>query len=92
MNGFDSADRNLVAIVLVNAAKGLVRNENVAEEVIEILFVLAQDEEIERKLITQFVIGELKQKRNEYLSKSTIRKIEELDKILTGTSIWERNR
>lgn len=90
MNGFDATDRNQVATVLVNAAKELVQNENMSIEIMEILFVLAKDEEIDRKSLTQFVIWELRQERNENLDKSTVTKIRELDKLLTGTSLWER--
>lgn len=89
MNGFDVNDRNQVANILVNAAKDLVYVENLSNDVMEILFELAHDKEINRKALTRFTIWELRQ-RNKKLDKAIITKIRELDGLLTGESLWER--
>jgi predicted XRE-type DNA-binding protein len=89
MQGFGVNDRNKAADVLVNAAKDLIHVENISDEVMDILFKIACDNDINRKSLTQFVIWEL-QHRSEGLSKKTLSKIHRLDKILTGDSLWER--
>ena len=89
MKGFDVTDRNKAADVLVNAAKDLVHIENISDEVMDILFDIADDNDINRKSLTQFVIWEL-QYRSEGLDKTTLSKIHQLDKLLTGDSLWDR--
>lgn len=89
MKGFSIADRNQATNILINASKGLLRIQNMSDEVMDILFELAQDKEINRKSITQFVIWELRQ-NNEGLGKNMLSKFRQLDKILTGESLWER--
>lgn len=89
MKGFDIADRNQAANVLVDTAKGLVNFKDMSIQVMDILLDIASDEEINRKSLTQFVIWELRQ-RQEKLDKKTLTKIRQLDKILTGESLWER--
>lgn len=89
MRGFDVTDRNKAADVFVNAAKDLVHVENMSDEVMDILFDIADDNDINRKSLTQFVIWEL-QHRSEDLDKSVLSKIQQLDKSLTGDSLWDR--
>lgn len=89
MNGFDVDDRNHVAKVLVNAAKGLVQNNDLSEEIMDMLLEITKDKEINKGPITQFVIWELRQ-RKEKLDKKTLNRIRQLDKLLTGDSLWER--
>lgn len=89
MKGFGVIDRNQAASVLVDAAKGLIHIGNMSSEVIDILFELASDAEINRKPLTQFVIWESRQ-NNEGLNNATLKKIHQLDKLLTGESLWER--
>ncbi|NOX08712.1 MAG: XRE family transcriptional regulator [Gammaproteobacteria bacterium] len=89
MKGFNTADRNQAANVLVNAARGLIRIDEMSNEVMDILFDLANDDEINRKLLTQFVICELQQ-RHKKPDKKMLTKIHKLDKLLTGESLWER--
>jgi len=89
MKGFDTADRNQAANVIVKTAKGLVHIQDMSSEVMEILFEIANDDEIIKKSLTEFVIWELRQ-RNEKLDKNTLTKIRQLDKLITGESLWER--
>lgn len=89
MKGFDVIDRNQAADVLVNAAQGFIDIKDLSQEVVNILFEIAHDHDINRKLLTQFVIWELRQ-RNEKLDTSTLARIRELDRLLTGDSLWDR--
>lgn len=89
MKGFDVTDRNKAADVLVHAAKELIHIENLSDEVMDILFDIVHDNDINRKSLTQFVIWEL-QHRSEGLDKTILSKIHQLDKLLTGNSLWER--
>ncbi|MYB34224.1 MAG: hypothetical protein F4X92_03700, partial [Gammaproteobacteria bacterium] len=94
MKGFNAADRNRVAEVFITAAQDIVhfmRIEELAGEVMDILFELAEDREIDRRPLTQFVIRALW--RNSDASDNTnsiFGRIRQLDKVLTGTSLWER--
>lgn len=89
MQGFDTQARNNVANVMAEVARGLIRIENVADEVFQILFDLASDPAVEKKSLTRFVIWELKQSE-EKLKISGRKRLEDLDRLLTGTSLWER--
>ena len=91
MKRFNAADRNRVADVLATASEGLVQIEAMAGEVMDILFQLAEDKEINRKSLIRFVIRTLW--RNSADSDNTdiiLGRIRQLDKMLTGTSLWER--
>ena len=91
MKGFNAADRNRVADVLATASEGLVRIEAMASEVMDILFELAEDREINRKSLIRFVIRALWRNNNDSENtKAILGRIRQLDKVLTGTSLWER--
>ena len=94
MKGFNTADRNRVADVLVTAAQDFVhfmRIEEMAGEVMDILFELTEDKEINRKALIQFVIQALWRNTNDSDNPNTILvRVRQLDKVLTGTSLWER--
>ena len=83
------ADKNRIAKVLVNAAYGLVHIEAMADEVMNTLFELAKDEEIERGLLIQFVIEQMNQSDGSP-DKTILNRIRNLDRILTGTSLWQK--
>ena len=89
MNGFDVTGRNQAAEVIVNAARGFMRIEAMADEVLDVLFELADDKEINRRSLTQFVILQLRQ-LNDDLDKKILARLGMLDRKLTGTSLWER--
>ena len=91
MKGFNIADRNRVADVLVTASEDLVRIEAMAREVMDILFELAEDREINRKSLALFVIRMLHGNIDD-LDKTTLARVRQLDKVLTGTSLWERTK
>ena len=94
MKGFNAADRNRVAEIFVTAAQDFVhfgRNEEIAGEIMDILFELAEDKEVNRKLLIQFVIRALWRNSDDSNNTNTILgRIRQLDKVLTGTSLWER--
>ena len=92
MKGFNTTDRNRVAEVFVTAAQDFVhfmRIEEMAGEVMDILFELAEDKEIDRRPLTQFVIRAL-WRSNDHSDNTILGKVRQLDKVLTGTSLWER--
>ncbi len=94
MKGFNTVDRNRVAEVFVTAAQDFVhfmRIEEMAGEVMDILFQLAEDKEINRKSLIRFVIRALWRNSADSDNTNTILgRIRQLDKVLTGTSLWER--
>lgn len=91
MKRFNATDRNQVADVLATASEGLVRIEAMASEVMDILFELAEDKEINRKSLIRFVIRALWRNSNDSdNTKAILGRIRQLDKVLTGTSLWER--
>ena len=91
MKRFNAADRNRVADVLATASEDLVRIEAMAGEVMDILFELAEDKEINRKSLIRFVIRALWRNSDDSDKTNTILgRIRQLDKVLTGTSLWER--
>ncbi len=89
MKGFDADDRNRVAEIFVGAASGFVHNKAMVGEVMDILFELADDKEINRRPLIQFVIRQL-HRNSAPLDKKTLARIRQLDSVLTGTSLWER--
>ena len=89
MKGFNATDRNRVADILATASEGLVRIEAMADEVMYILFELAEDKQINRKSLIRFVIRALWRNSGDS-DKTILGRIRQLDKLLTGTSLWER--
>jgi len=62
-----------------------------ADEVLDILFELAEDKEIDRRPLTQRVILQLRQ-LNDDLDKKILTRLGKLDRKLTGTSLWNRTK
>ena len=89
MKGFNATDRNRVAEVLITASEDHVRIEAMAGEVMDILFELADDKAINRKSLARFVIRTL-HGNTDNLDKKILARVRQLDKVLTGTSLWER--
>ena len=89
MKGFNATDRNRVADVLVIAAQDFLEVEAMAGEVIDMLFELTEDREINREPITLFVIRTL-HGNTDNLDETILARVRQLDKVLTGTSLWER--
>ena len=89
MKGFNVTDRNRVTDILATASEGLVRIEAMADEVMDILFELAEDKEINREPLIRFVIRALWRNSGDS-DKTILARIRQLDKVLAGTSLWER--
>ncbi len=89
MKGFEIDDRNEAVKILVNAAYGFVHIEAVANEVMDILFELVEDKDIDRRPLIQFAIQHLNQS-DEEIDKTTLNRIRQLDRVIAGTSLWER--
>ena len=89
MRGFKIDDRNETVKILVNAAYGFVHVEAVANEILDILFELAEDKDIDRNPLIQFVIENLNQS-DETFDKTILNRIRQLDRVITGTSLWDR--
>ena len=91
MKGFKSADRNRTENILIKAANGFVQFDAIADEVMDILFDLADDKKIDRKPFIQFVIQQqYRQRQIQSSDKKIHTRIRQLDKLLTGSSLWER--
>ncbi len=91
MKGFNAADRNRVADLFATAGEDLVRIEAMAGEVMDILFELAEDKEINREPLVRFVTRALRRGSDDLNNANTILgRIRQLDKVLTGSSLWER--
>ena len=92
MKGFNVDDRNRVAEVFVTAAQDFVhfvRNEEMVGEIMDILFELAEDKDINRKSLIRFVIQAL-WRNSDDSDKTILGRVRQLDKVLTDTSLWER--
>ena len=94
MKGFNVTDRNRVAEIFVTAAQDFVhfmRIEEMADEIMDILFELAEDKEVNREPLIRFVIRALWRNSDDSDNANAILgRIRQLDKVLTGTSLWER--
>ena len=91
MKGFNVRDKNKVVEVLAHAANGLVQYEQMSDEVLDILFELAEDKEINSRPLTRFVVRQLRQLSDDQDEK-ILKRLDKLDKKLTGTSIWDRTK
>ncbi len=89
MKGFNHEKQNKIAEVLIGASKNLLQVKNIANEIMDILFELANNKHINRKSLTRLVIWHLKI-RHEQLDDETLNKIHQLDMVLTGESLWDR--
>ncbi len=87
--GFNTVDRNRVADILVIVAQGFMGIDALADEVLDILFELTEDKEINRQSLTRFVVRQL-HKNKDTLDKKILARIRQLDQVLTGASLWER--
>lgn len=91
MKGFNVSDKSKVVDIFAYAANGFMQIEPMADEVLDILFELAEDKEINTQPLTQFVILQLNQLRDG-LNEKIIKRLGKLDKKLTGTSVWDRTK
>ena len=88
MKGFEIDDSNEAVKILVNAAHRFVHFEALADEILDILFELAGDKKTDIKPLIEIVIRQ-QSKFNDSPEK-ILSRIRMLDKLLTGTSLWER--
>ena len=91
MKGFSVNDKNKVVEALAYAANGFVRHEQMANEVLDILFELAEDKEINPRPLTRLVIMQRRQMDDD-LDEKILTRLDELDTKLTGTSIRDRTK
>ena len=89
IKGFNTVDRNRGADILVIVAQGFMDIAALVDEVLDILFELAEDKEINRQSLTRFVVQQLHENKDT-LDKKILTRIRQLDKVLTGASLWER--
>lgn len=89
MKGFHATGRSRVADVIITAGEGFVRIEAMAGEVMDMLVELTEDREINRAPLTRFVIRTLYW-NTDHLDKTILGRVRQLDKVLTGTSLWQR--
>ena len=91
MKGFNVADQNRTAEILIDAAGGFIHFKEMTDEVMDILFDLAGNKEIDRKPLIQFVIRQ-QHRYNQASDNKILTRIRQLDRLLTGSSLWERTR
>ena len=89
MKGFHATGRSRVADVLITASEDFVRIEAMAGEVMDMLVELTEDREINRAPLIRFVIRTLYW-NTDHLDQTILGRVRQLDKVLTGTSLWER--
>lgn len=89
LNGFNVSARNQAANAVINSALDLIQYDNLAEDILDMLFEFAKDPEISNKPLTQFVISRRWQ-TNDKLPKKIIKRINQLDRLITGKSFGER--
>ncbi|KAB2889826.1 MAG: XRE family transcriptional regulator [Desulfobulbaceae bacterium] len=89
LQGFNVSARNQVARVVINSAGGIIQYKDMSDEVIEMLFDFAKDPEISNKPLTQFVISR-RWHSNDKLPQKIIKKIDQLDQLITGKSFKEK--
>lgn len=85
----DAAWQQSVAETLTQAAEGLLRFDAVAAEVIDTLFKIAGIKRLSKKSLVALVIRTLRI-RGDDLPDETLSRIQELDEVLTGATLWER--
>lgn len=89
MAGWNTADRNSAAACLVDASFGLTSFAALSDEVFDTLEDLATDGAIDRRRLTQFVIRKLRF-GGEKQDSAVVTRLKKLDRLLTGTTFWER--
>ena len=91
MEGFNVDDQNRAAEILINACDGFVQFKEMTDEVMDILFDLAGDKGRDHKPLIQLVIR-LQNRYKQTSDKKIPSRIRQFDKLLTGSSLWERTR
>jgi predicted XRE-type DNA-binding protein len=86
--GAPASRRDGIAKTLISAAPGLVTIAALSQEVIDTLFSLAGAVDNKKPLVG--LVIELLRNRNEQLPKEIMARVEELDRLLTGTTLWDR--
>lgn len=87
MAGRDTEIRQCYADTLIKSAHGLMSYKALSCEVIDTLFLLAEDDDLNRKALTHFVISYLG-RRGRKTEESILRRLIELNEKLTGSSLW----
>jgi hypothetical protein len=82
-------DRRAAATVLIGAGMALAHIGTMAAEVMTTLFELADDSAVNKAEFVAAVVGDLRHPLSEY-PPGIKKKMEALDKKLTGTSFWDR--
>lgn len=80
--------RDGIANTLISAAPGLVTISALSQEVIDTLFLLAGAIDKKKPLVGLAI--ELLRNRHDQLPKEIIARVEELDRLLTGKTLWDR--
>ena len=91
MRGWPSVEKRRGASLLINGASGLVQYKAISGEVLDTLFELADDPDVDHKELVHFVIH-IKRYQPQGFPKRAASRIERLDKKLTGSSLWDRIR
>ncbi|MEW8059143.1 MAG: helix-turn-helix transcriptional regulator [Candidatus Thiodiazotropha endolucinida] len=87
MAGRNTEIRQCYADTLIKSAHGLMSYKALSCEVIDTLFLLAEDDDLNRKSLTHFVISYLG-RRGRKTEESILRRLIELNEKLTGSSLW----
>lgn len=91
MPGFNVADQNRAAEILIGACDGFLQFKEMADEVMDMLLDLVGYKGLDHKPLIQFVIRQ-KHRFKQTSDKKLLSRIKHLDKLLTGSSLWERTR
>lgn len=87
--GWNGSDKAMAYKTLMESAPGLVQISQVADRILDTIFLMASDSVADKKSIVQFIIHQLKY-RAKNLSAQIISRLNDLDALLTGDSFRER--
>lgn len=82
-------ERRMANTTLIDSGAGLLHVQNMSNEVMDTMFLLADDPATDRRHITHVVIRQL-MSRTEKMPRGILGKLRALDKKVTGKSFWER--
>jgi hypothetical protein len=86
---WSNENRRLANIALIEAGTPLLNHANLAHEVMDTFFQLADDSATDQRALTHAIIRKLKIE-NQRMPKGVKKSLRDLDKKVTGETFWER--
>ena len=89
LQGVDPADGEILVSVLCGAAKSIVKVGSLSDEILDTLHDIADIEALDTKPLVDFVINQIRYRKDE-LTPAIVARIQSLDDKVTGTTLWQR--